>query len=448
LARLVEPTAFGLIALAQVYLVLVQAICDQGVTTALIQRDILEEAHKDSVFWASVAISILLMGCTIGFAGHLSRLYGVPGLAPVLRWYALVPLLAALSMVQNALARRELRFKALALRQMIASLVGGVVGVAMALGGRGIWALVAQGLTTQAVGVVILWSIVDWRPRLAFSFRHFRDLFSFGFNVLVTDIVYFIGGQADRLLLGYFLGAADLGYYSVAQRFIRIIADTVGGSSEGIVVPLFSRIQNDKSRVARGLVTAQSLLTITVIPAFVGLAAIAPALLRLALGDRWEPSIAPTQALALASLAYWLAFFFGHVITALGRPTLRLFIVFLRSVSQLIAVAVGVRYGVVGVAWGVAITQIVFYGIELAALRRTVQFSVPAYLTMALKPALAAIAMAAIVIYAERLSTTLDAALLLAIQVTLGIAVYGAVLVSFARPRIRQLIDMALQLRG
>jgi O-antigen/teichoic acid export membrane protein len=102
----------------------------------------------------------------------------------------------------------------------------------------------------MATGVATtLWKIVDWRPRFAFSRRHFVDLFGFGSNVLATDIMYIIGGQADRLLLGYFLGAADVGYYSVAQRLINITADFVGGSTEGTVLPLFSRIQNDKARV-------------------------------------------------------------------------------------------------------------------------------------------------------------------------------------------------------
>ena len=93
LARLIEPTAFGLAALAQVYLVVVQTLCDQGITTALIQRESLEEGHKDSAFWANLAVGVILMGLTILFAGPLAALYGEPRLAPVLRWYSLVPLL-------------------------------------------------------------------------------------------------------------------------------------------------------------------------------------------------------------------------------------------------------------------------------------------------------------------------------------------------------------------
>ena len=238
------------------------------------------------------------MGLTILFAGPLASLYGEPRLAPLLRWYSLVPLFASMSVVQTALTRRALRYRVLAVRQTAGALVGGLVGVGMALAGMGVFALVGQGLVTQAMGVLVLWKIVDWRPRFAFSRRHFMDLFGFSFHVLATDIMYIIGGQADRLLLGYFFGAAEVGYYSVAQRLIAITADFVGNSTQGTVLPLFSRIQNDKARVARGLRTAQSTLTMIVIPAFVGLAIVTPSLLRVGIGVRWDPSILPAQILA------------------------------------------------------------------------------------------------------------------------------------------------------
>ena len=448
LARLIDPAAIGLAALAQVYLVVVQTLCDQGITTALIQRENLEEGHKDSAFWANLAVGVILMALTILFAGPLASLYGEPRLAPVLRWYSLAPLLASMSVVQTALARRELRNRTLALRQTAGSLVGGLVGVGMAFAGMGVFALVGQGLATQAVAAVILWKIADWRPRFAFSRRHLMDLFGFSFNVLATDIMFIIGGHADRLLLGYFLGAAEVGYYSVAQRLISITADFVGNSTYGIVLPLFSRIKNDKARVARGLRTAQSTLTMIVIPAFVGLAIATPSLLWVGIGERWDPSILPAQIFAFASIASWLGFFFGHVITALGHPVVRLGVVFARSLTQVVSILVGVRYGIAGVALGVAATQVIFYGVELTVLRRMVQFSVPTYLGEALKPGLAAAAMAAAVVCLERYYGGDRSLLPLVTEVALGIAVYGAVLLAFARMRVRQLVDLAWQLKG
>ncbi|HKF61296.1 MAG TPA: lipopolysaccharide biosynthesis protein [Dongiaceae bacterium] len=448
LARLIEPAAFGLAALAQVYLMAVQTLSDQGLTTALIQRETIEEAHKNSAFWANLAVGLALMGLTILFAGPLAGLYGEPRLAPVLQWYSLAPFLTSISVVQVGLARRELRFRELALRQTAGAVVGGAVGIAMAFAGMGVWALVGQGLVTQAVGVVILWAIVDWRPRLVFSRRHFRDLFGFGFSVLVTNLLRIFGGQADRLLLGFYFGAAEVGYYSVAQRLVTIITDFVAGSTERAVVPLFSRIQGDRARVARGLITAQRLLSLTVIPAFVGLAAVAPSLIRVAVGDQWMPSILPTRILAFFSLAYCLGFFFGQVVTALGRPTIRLGVVLAQSLAQAGSCLIGVAWGIPGVAVAMAVTQIVFYGVELAVLRRMVRFSVPSYLAEALVPALAATAMAAAVLGIDHALAGQRAALQVVAEIVAGALVYGALLLLFARGRIRELVGLFRGLRG
>jgi PST family polysaccharide transporter len=295
---------------------------------------------------------------------------------------------------------------------------------------------------------VILWAIVDWRPRFSFSRRHFRDLFGFGFNVLVTNLLRIFGGQADRLLLGFYFGAAEVGYYSVAQRLVTIITDFVAGSTERAVVPLFARIQEDRARVARGLIIAQRLLSLTVIPAFVGLAVVAPSLIRVAVGDQWDPSVLPTRILAFFSLAYCLGFFFGHVVTALGRPTIRLGVVLAQSLTQAGLSLIGVAWGIPGVATAMAATQIIFYGVELTVLRRMVRFSVPAYLGEALVPAVAAAAMAAAVLGLESVMADQRAAFQLAAGIGVGVLVYGAVLLLFARSRIRELVGLVKGLRG
>jgi O-antigen/teichoic acid export membrane protein len=448
LARLIQPDAFGLAALAQVYLMAVQTLSDQGLGTALIQRDTLEEAHKDSAFWANIAVGSTLALLTVAGADLLARLYGEPRLAPVLRWYALAPFLGSLAIVQAALARRELRFRELAIRQTLGAVIGGAVGVAMAFAGMGVWALVGQGLVTQATGVVVLWAIVEWRPRLAFSRRHFNDLFGFGFNVLATNIVRIFGGQADRLLLGYFFGTVEVGYYSVAQRLVTIVTDFVAGSTERAVVPLFSRIQDDRERVARGLVTAERILTMITIPAFVGLAAVAPALIEVSVGRQWQASILPTRILAFFSLAYCLSFFFGHVVTALGRPTVRLAVVVAQALCQAATTLVGVHWGIPGVAVAVVATQVLFYAVEFTVLRRLVRFSMIEFLYPAVVPGVAAAAMAVVVLLVQEAPAETSPALALVAGVAAGIAVYGGIVLLLARPRLRELAELVRRLRS
>jgi O-antigen/teichoic acid export membrane protein len=447
LARLVDPSAFGLVALAAVYVLTTQTISDQGLATALIQRDSIEDAHKDSAFWANLTVGLLLALLTFVLADPISRLYGEPRLAPILRWFAISPVLAALSIVQQALLSRSLRFRELALRQLVGALAGGATGIAMAYAGMGVWALVAQHITNQTVSVIVLWSVTSWRPRFAFSWRHFRELFNFGFNVLAANIVRAIGFQADRLILGYFLGATALGYYSVAQRLLSILTDFVAGSAERIVVPLFARIQGEKERVNRGLMTAQRILTLVTVPAFVGLAATAPVLVPVLLGAKWQPSVLSTQILAAASLGFCLSFFFGQVLTALGRPGLRLGVVVAQAISLCAVCFIAVRFGLAGVSLAVMLNQVLFYGVELVILRRNAGFSLPAYLGEGMLPLAGSVAMAAGVILLGRAMGDFPPIAQLAADVALGMAIYGAILLIFARHRLRELLEMARGLR-
>jgi O-antigen/teichoic acid export membrane protein len=447
LARLVDPAAFGLVALAAVYVTTVQALSDQGLAIALIQREHLEEAHKDSAFWANVAVGALLALATLAIAEPAASFYKEPRLASILRWYALWPLLGSLSVVQQALLRRALRFRELALRQLAGAIAGGVAGVGLAFAGMGVWALVAQQLVNQAVALVVLWSVAQWRPRFAFSWIHFRHLFGFGFNVLAANVVRAIGFQADRLVLGYFLGTTELGYYSVAQRLLAIVTDFVAGSAERIVVPLFARIQGDRERVNRGLMTAQRVLTLTTMPAFIGLAVSAPVLMPVVLGSQWQASILPAQILAFASLGFCLSFFFGHVLTALGRPGLRLGIVLAQALGQVAFSVIGVQFGLAGLCLGVVANQVLFYLVELLFLQRNAGFSLTTYLGEGLLPLAASLLMAAAVVLLGRSLAGERPVAQLAAEIALGAVVYAILLLIFARQRLKEPLEMARGLR-
>jgi PST family polysaccharide transporter len=447
LARLVDPAAFGLVALAAVYVTTVQALSDQGLATALIQRENLDEAHKDSAFWANLAVGALLALATLAIAEPAAAFYKEPRLASILRWYALWPLLGSLSVVQQALLRRALRFRELALRQLVGAIAGGIAGIALAFAGLGVWALVAQQLVNQAVALVVLWSVAQWRPRFSFSWTHFRHLFGFGFNVLAANVVRAIGFQADRLVLGYVLGTTELGYYSVAQRVLAIVTDFVAGSAERIVVPLFSRIQGDRERVNRGLMTAQRVLTLITMPAFIGLAATAPVLMPVALGGQWQASVPSTQILAFASLGFCLSFFFGHVLTALGRPGLRLGIVLAQAIGQVVFSLIGVRFGLIGLCFGVVANQALFYLVELLFLQRRSGFSLSTYLGEGLLPLAASLLMAAAVVLLGRAMSDQRPVVQLVAEIALGAVIYGILLLIFGRQRLKEPLEMAKALK-
>jgi len=272
----------------------------------------------------------------------------------------------------------------------------------------------------------VLWSVSRWRPRLRFSWPHFRSIADFGLKVLGTGLLRIVGFQADRVLIGYVLGPVELGYYSVAQRVLLIVSDLLAGSFERAVLPLFARVQAEPDRVRRGLFIAGRVLGFAAFPAYSGIIATAPEIALVGLGPQWRNVDTLIQLLAVMSLCFALGFFFGHLLTALNRAGWRFWVMALNAGLNVLAILLAVDFGVAAVAGGLGVVQVMVYAIELVVLRRAVSFDLGAYLRSLLVPAAAAALMAGTV-WAVRMTLAphLAPVVLLASCVALGVLLYG-----------------------
>src|SRR5687767_1575168 len=205
LARLLNEVAFGLVALAAVFVAFVQLFVDSGLGDALIQRRSVTRGQIDTAFWVAVVTGGLLTVAGIIVAPLIAMLVGEPEIGPILQWLSFSFILTAFSSIQLALLRREMRFKSLAIRKLIAVGGSGIIGVWMAVAGYGAWALVGQQLSNAVLSVVMLWAVSPWRPGLQVSSSDFRQLFAFGMNVVGGDLLNFLSRNVDRLLIGAYL---------------------------------------------------------------------------------------------------------------------------------------------------------------------------------------------------------------------------------------------------
>jgi len=176
LARLLGPEVYGVVALAGVYLALLDIFSDVSFGAAVEQRRDLEPEHLDSIFWAFLALGVFLTLGTIVAAPLTAKFFDEPELTPVVRWLSLGFMLRMICGVQTSLLRRGLRIKELAARDLASVGAGSAVGITLALNGFGVWSLVAQRLVSQSVVVLLLWHVSDWRPRRRFSARAFPVL--------------------------------------------------------------------------------------------------------------------------------------------------------------------------------------------------------------------------------------------------------------------------------
>lgn len=428
LARLLGPHEFGVVAMAALYVDFVQMFVFQGLPSALIQRKELTPAHLDTAFWCAMGSATVLAALSVVFRRPIAGALGDPSAGDVLAALAFGLLLAAAGAVPTALLTRDLAFRPLAIRAGVASGAGGLVGVAAAFRGAGVWALVLQHLVGAACGVACLWVRVAWRPGLRATRQALRDLWGFSLGVLGNHLLWVLSQRVDQAVVGRVLGARALGLYATAAHLPGVILQAVAGPPEAVALPAFSRMQDQRERLAAAFVRSTVLAGAVGWPLFAGLALVAPRALPALLGPKWAPAVVPFQAFSIVALASTTLMFVHPAFLALGRPAIYslCYVVFAASRP---AAALGAAGGGLGtLAWAVALAHILSGAVSAAVLHTLLPFSVSA-LARGLAPVAAATAaLAAAVLALDPAWSGLPAPVALAAQGVAGACAYLGVL--------------------
>lgn len=401
LARLLDPKDFGVVAIATVIITSMRPFISQGLGIAITQRAELEREHLDTAFWAT-----FIMGCL--FALFLSMtaewwaiIFSEPELNNILTWFSVSIVLISLTTVQESILRRELNFKVYAIRASVGKLIGGVVGIALAFYGFGIWSLVARYLVSSFVSVFLLWGISNWYPRFIFSRRHFRDLFSFGIQVIMNDLLVFVNRNSDSLLISYFLGSTALGYYNIAYKLMALVFQLVSKTVSQVGMPAFARLQNDKERLWKAFYNITQLIALIVFPVFLGMLVLVPEIVSSLLGDKWIQSIPVLQILLLIGIVQCLLSPVVSILVGSGKPKTRLKLQLIDSLTNLIGFSVAVHWGIVWVAASYVIVGYTLTPLWFWALTKVVNIHWAAYARLIFRPLLVTIVMMSVILGAK-----------------------------------------------
>ncbi len=365
LARLLEPSAFGLVAISSAFIALMGPFLSMGFNAAIVQREDLQRGHLDTAFWIYIGAGTVLFGIGFASAGLLAELYRLPELEAVIRWLSALFLIEAAANVQVAILRRKLAFKSLAVRTLVARVAGGVAGVVMAVQGFGVWSLVGQQLVNGVSQLIVLWFVSDWRPGFRVTVAYFKDLFGFSMSIMGSQMLTVLSRRSDDFLIGYFLGPMALGYYSVGYRLVRLVTNLLAGTVQKVAFPVFSRMQDDKDRLCRAFYSATRLTMLIALPGFLALIGLAPELIPTLFGEKWVDSVPVMQVLALMGVLRAIVGFNVAILISQGKPSWRLVIQSIETVVMVGGFMIAVSWGIVAVALarliaGIALTPVWF----------------------------------------------------------------------------------------
>lgn len=365
LGRTLSPSEFGVVALATVLVSLFGVFAEVGLTTYLVQAREVSQRLISSVFWSALGLSVCLAAAVALIAPAAARVLDTPDLTAPLQVLASTIVLHALSGTQTGLLKRRLQFKGIAVRALLATVVSCTVAVSLALGGAGVWALVAQSVSYAVVTALVLWRVSEWRPSMCFAWSEARAALGYGSSILLLELLSVMKRRGDVLVVGVVAGPVTLGLYAVAARVSALVLDTVVSVISTVSTPVFARLRDDLPRLRRAYLTAVDTSAAVMAPVLLLVAATAEIGLPLLMGDTWADAVPALQYLAIGGLMSTLVYFDRGLMLALGRQRLELVLAALTVGVGLLLVAVAARYGLAAAAAAVALRGVLTWPVRL-----------------------------------------------------------------------------------
>lgn len=440
--RLLDPQDYGLFAMTQVVLILLNLLNGYGFANALIQSETIDKQRIRQAFGLLLLFNGGLAALQFVMAPLAAAYFRQPILADLLRVQAILYLSTPFIALPNALLSRDIEFKKQAKVNLASAILGALTALGCALAGFGVWTLIAAPLVqwwTRAIGMTLAARSLVWP---SFRFKGAGQMFGYGSAMVAVQFSWFFQTQSDVFIAGRLLGPHDIGIYTTALFLTQILAAKFVPPLNEVAFAAYSRMQSQRDAMGASFLKSVRLIMLVALPFYFGLAVAAEPLVLTCLGPKWAETVAVVPVLALAMPFMTLQILFAPATNAIGRPGISLRAGIIGAILLPAAFLVGIRWGIIGLSYG-------WLGGMALLCAATVAMSLPAIgltlraLTASVTPGLfASSAMAILVLGLDAALPPMPVQLRLMLLVGAGAAAYAALLFIFARP----IVDEVLRL--
>ncbi len=446
--RLLQPSDYGLLAMATIFLGLLMIFADLGIATALVQRPQISTGDIMQASGLVVALHGVLGAGLALSAPVIAAFFSEPELAPVVRVTAVQLFVSAFGIVPDAMLQREMQFRRLAALDMVSAVTGSVSTLLMALAGAGVWALVLGTLASvcvKAAGVNVLCGMVI-RP--AFSLSGSRALLTVSTQAAMSRIIWFVYTQADAFIAGKWLGKSALGLYSVSLHLASLPNQRIAGLVNRIAFPAFARIQGSTEKVTGAVLFGVRMLSIVAFPVLWGLTVIAPELVQVVMGERWIEATMPLQIVSLIMPLRLISNFVPNAVRGIGRFDVELKTTLFSSLVMISAFLIGVQWGLFGLCLAWLGASPVVFAVNMHLYAKALELPLSRLLTPMLPAAGSATMMGLSVVAVRPVLVDLASAARLGVLVAVGAAAYVAATLMINRKGFREICDLLKAISG
>lgn len=352
LARMLIPSEFGIVSLLLVFLNIANVFVQSGLVFALVQKKDPQHIDYSTVFYISFFISIALYLLLFFTAPLISNLFSLPVLSPLLRTMGIIIIIGSLLSVQNAYAVKNSKMKVVLFSSIVSVILSGIIAVVLAVFDFGVWALVIQMVLYNAINSIIYLVILDWKPKLVFSIERGKKLFSFGWKIMISNLLNALYQDLRTFYIGFKFTSSQLAFYDRGKQIPNLFIKNVDGSIQTILLPVLSEYQNNVVLLREKTRLAMRISSYFIFPLMLGLFAVAEPLIILLLTDRWIEAVVFVQIFALTYLFRPIQTSNLQAISALGKSDVYLILEIIRLAVSLVILVISIPFGIYAIATG------------------------------------------------------------------------------------------------
>ena len=342
LARLLSPDEYGLIGICLIFNTVLNGIVDSGFSSALIRKKDVSDVDYNTMFFTNLGISIVLYGLLFVSSPLVAQFFGRQELTSLVRATGLVLLFNALSITQVTILTKRIDFKTKTKASLISAILSGIVGIAMAYTGFGVWALVGQMLSKQLLYTLCLWVLNKWWPSLKFSVASFRYMWGFGWKLLVSELLNNIWNQLYQVVVGKFYSPATLGQYTRGSEYASIFSSNISSIVQRVSYPVLSEIQDDKHRMVEGYRKVIKMTMFITAICMISLGAVAEPLIYCLIGPQWHEAATFLPLICLSMSLYPLHAINLNMLKVLGRSDIFLYLEIIKKIIGIVPICLGI----------------------------------------------------------------------------------------------------------
>ena len=349
LARILTPSDYGVVGMIGIFIAIAQTFIDSGFGSALIRKKDCTDEDFSTAFYFNIAVGVICYLILFFTAPLIASFFNTPILIDIVRVLSINLFLNSLTIVQTAKLTIAMDFKSQAKVSLVATIVSGCVGLAMAYSGFGVWSLVYQSVSSSAVRTILFWMITKWNPLRVFSKQSFNYLFSFGSKILSASLLHTIYANLTTILIGRFYPPKDLGYYSRGENLAKLPSSNLTGILQSVTYPILSKIQDDDARLIQ---VYRKYIRITSLVIFFGMflmVALSKPLILTLLTDKWTDSIIYLQIFCFAYMFDHMCQLNLNILYVKGRSDLVLKLEVIKKTISISMIVTAIPFGVLAI---------------------------------------------------------------------------------------------------